>query len=128
MNRFNGYMNSHFSGCRLLARAQDAARGRKVTIHQIPGHWDVVGVSDGVDAWMAPTAASPFFKTATGDVSKIMRALEAGEDPGPVPDAPAGKKRVALVEVEPPVMKRGRVALEVEAPTTTKRNVRAKLS
>lgn len=101
MNRFNQYMNSHFSGCRLLARALDDCRNRRVTIHQIPGFWDVVGVTDGTDAWIAPAAAAPYFKTATGDVADIMRRLAAGEDVGPVPDAPPVRQRRALVTEQP---------------------------
>lgn len=101
MNRFNQYIASHFGGCRLLARAHDDCRDRRVTIHQIPGFWDVVGVTDGTDAWIAPASAGAFFRTATGDVADIMRRLQAGEDVGPVPDAPPAKKRRALVDEQP---------------------------
>lgn len=101
MNRFNAYMNSHFSGCRLLARARDVARNRDVTIHQIPGFWDVVGVSDGVESWVAPTSTGSFFKTATGDVADIMRRLQAGEPVGSVPELPTKRARIALEDDEP---------------------------
>ena len=37
-------------GERLIARARDTSRGRDVTIHAMPGYWDVVGISDGTDA------------------------------------------------------------------------------
>jgi hypothetical protein len=116
VSKFNHYMNSHFSGCRLIARARDTCRERDVTIHQIPGYWDVVGVSDGTDAWVAPTSTGPFFKTATGDVTKIMRALEAGEELPPVPDAPAKdqtRRRAVLIDdAEQPPPKRTRTPLE----------------
>jgi hypothetical protein len=44
MNRFNEYMSSNFrsGGCRLIARARDNCRNRDVTIHAMPGYWDVV--------------------------------------------------------------------------------------
>lgn len=102
MSKFNHFMSTHFSGggCRLIARARDACRNRDVTLHQIPGYWDVVGVSDGVDAWIAPCAASPFFKTATGDVAQIMRALQAGDPLPEVPERP--RRRVALLDAPAP--------------------------
>lgn len=110
-------MNSHFSGCRLLARARDTSRNRDVSLHQIPGHWDVVGVSDGVDAWIAPCAAGPFFKTATGNVVDIMRRLQAGEPVAEVPDAPRAKRaRVQMDDDEPAPRpaKRARVIEEAQ--------------
>jgi hypothetical protein len=118
VSKFNLYLNNHFAGygCRLIARARDTSRGRDVTIHAIPGYWDVVGVSDGTDAWIAPTAAGPFFKTSTGDVGKIMKALEAGDPLPPVPDAPQaspGRRRVILLDdsdASPP--RRSRTPLE----------------
>jgi hypothetical protein len=100
-------MASHFSGCRLIARARDLCRDRNVTIHAIPGYYDVVGVSDGTDAWVAPCSAGPFFKTSTGDVTKIMRALQAGEPLPPVPDLPnEGTTRRVLLKQEPEIPRR----------------------
>lgn len=103
MSKFNVYLNTHFkgSGCRLIARAFDDCRNRRVEIHAMPGHYDVVGVTDGTDAWVAPASAGLFFKTASGDCADIMRRLQAGEDLPPVPDAPARKGRVALEDDEP---------------------------
>lgn len=102
MSRFNEYINCHFGGygCRLIARARDEHRGRDVTLHQIPGYWDCVGVSDGTDAWIAPAAASPFFRTATGDVADILRRLQAGDPIPVVPDAPP-RRRVRLDDATP---------------------------
>lgn len=120
MNRFNHYMNSHFSGCRLLARAHDDCRNRRVTIHQVPGHWDVVGVSDGTDSWIAPVTAGAFFRTATGDVADIMRRLQAGEEVGAVPDAPK-RSRIALVDEEEPQPRPRRRILEEAAQQPAKK-------
>lgn len=103
MSRFNHYMNSHFSGCRLLARARDECRNRNVSLYQVPGYWDCVGVSDGTDSWIAPASAAPFFKTATGDVADILRRLQAGEPLPEPPEAPRPRQRVKLEEEEPQV-------------------------
>lgn len=120
MNRFNTYMNTHFraSGCRLIARAVDKCRERRVEIFAMPGHYDVVGVTDGTDAWVAPASAGLFFHTATGDCSDIMRRLQAGEELPPVPDFPTKRARVSLEDDEPaPRPKRSRVQVEEDEPT-----------
>lgn len=127
MGKFTSYLNVHFRGlgCRLIARAFDEHRGRRVDISAIPGYWDIVGVSDGTDAWIAPATAGLFFKTASGDCAEIMRRLQAGEELPPIPDAPAPKRqRLALDEEEPqPRPRKPRVALETEdiTPRRTRR-------
>lgn len=126
MSKFNVYMNSHFSagGCRLIARARDTSRQRDVKLFAIPGHYDVVGVSDGVDAWVAPAAAGPFFKTATGDCVKLLQKLQAGEALPAVPDAPAivvARRRVVLQGDGPPPP--DPAALAAAAVTTRRRHV-----
>lgn len=59
-NRYNQHMNNHFSGCRLLAKAYDPYRFRNVELRLIPGEFDVIGITDGVDAWVSPTCIDPF--------------------------------------------------------------------
>jgi hypothetical protein len=85
MGKFTTFMNAHFksSGCRLIARAFDKCRSRRVELYAVPGYWDCVGVSDGTDAWIAPATAGLFFGTATGDCADLMRRLQAGEELGP---------------------------------------------
>lgn len=121
MTRFNFFMNTHFSSCRLIARARDLCRNRNVTIHQIPGYWDVVGISDGIDSWVAPViSAGPFFRTATGDVEHIMKCLQAGDPLPPVPDAP--RRRVTLTETsDSPPPRRPRVTLMNDTQPATRR-------
>jgi hypothetical protein len=94
--RFNHYLNAHFQQgeCRLIAHARDDCRQRDVRLYAIPGFWDVVGVTDGTDAWIAPAAAAPFFKTATGDVADIMRKLRNGDSLPPVPGRPRPRVRL----------------------------------
>lgn len=116
MNRYNEYMHTHFrsGGCRLIARAHDDCRNRDVTIHAMPGYFDVVGVSDGTDAWVAPASAGLFFKTATGDCAELMRMLKAGDALPPVP-ALRARTRVHLDDPQPqPAVRRPRAHLEEE--------------
>jgi hypothetical protein len=116
MNRFNEYMSSNFrsGGCRLIARARDNCRNRDVTIHAMPGYWDVVGVTDGVDAWVAPASAGLFFGTATGDCADLMRRLQAGEPLPPVPET-RSRKRVILDDPQPlTAVRRERAQLKEE--------------
>lgn len=100
--KFNAFMLSHFktAGCRLIARAHDECRNRDVTLYALPGYWDVVGVSDGTDAWIAPASAGLFFKTATGDCADLLRRLRAGDPLPPVPGMPGGRPRVRLADEE----------------------------
>lgn len=72
--RFNEFFKNHWAGCRLLANARDEHRNRDVRIYQVPGEFDFVGVSDGVDAWIAPTSINPF----SVDVRKLLGEIRAG--------------------------------------------------
>lgn len=94
--RFNSYLNGHFKSCRLLATARDTHRERDVRVYQIPGEFEIVGVCDGVDAWIAPVTAGVYFRTAEGDLVETMRRLRAGEPIGPVVEMKAKPKRERL--------------------------------
>lgn len=74
MNRFNEYMANHFGSCRLLAHAQDLHRNRMVKIYQVPGHMDVCGVTDGVEAWIAPVSPNLF----SVNVARLYEDIAAG--------------------------------------------------
>lgn len=54
MANYKHYMNTNYAGCRLLAEAYDHCRARNVRLFALPGRIDVVGVTDGVDKWIAP--------------------------------------------------------------------------
>ena len=123
MSRFNTYINTHFSSCRVIARAFDDCRGREVTLHQIPGHWDAVGVTDGTDAWVAPAAAAPFFRTATGNVAEILRRLQAGEPLPEIPDAPPRKRQRVRLD-DPPASSQPAATPQ---PTATERRPRVRI-
>lgn len=109
--RFNHYLQAHFrqGECRLIALAHDSCRNRDVRLYAVPGHWDVVGVTDGVDAWIAPASAGLFFGTATGDCADLMRRLKAGEDLPPIAGMP--RPRVRLEDTPVIVSGRSRVRI-----------------
>lgn len=88
MSRYNNYFASHFSSCRLLKVGRDPHRGRDVKIYAIPGEFDVVGISDGTDSWVAPVATG-FLE----DVRKMLVRIQAGEDVKPL--VSAGRRRIA---------------------------------
>ena len=117
-NTFNHLFTNHFSNCRLLGKGYDPHRQREVEFRQVPGHFDIVGITDGVDAWICP-ANSPF-------IVKVKQALDeilAGGNPPVVmlardDDQPAKKqrKRVAVDEEEAPPQPRARRRVVEEDP------------
>jgi hypothetical protein len=74
MANFAHYFNSRFAGCRLLAKAWDQHRERDVSIYQIPGQVDCVGVSDTIDRWIAPVAPELF----NVNIHQLFRDLQSG--------------------------------------------------
>jgi len=121
MANWKHYINSGFAGCRLLAYARDYCRDRDVRIYQIPGQVDAVGISDGVDAWIAPVRADVF----SVNVARLFDDMQAGRElPKPVPpvrrgrvrlepeDAPLPIRKPRVVIAEPINQRRSRVQLE----------------
>ena len=97
MSRFNHLMQDHFRTCQLLAKGHDEHRNRDVEIREIPGALDVFGISDGVDAWIAPkNVISDLFERAR----KSLTAIYEGREPSI--DAPARRKRRVLIEDDEP--------------------------
>jgi hypothetical protein len=104
MSRFNNFMNSHFSGCQLLAKTRDLCRQRDVSVFRIPGEVECVGVSDGTDSWIAPVIANPF----SFDLIKLFKDFADGI-PVKLPlighqpsDGPVKSRRKLLNEDPPP--------------------------
>lgn len=58
--RYNHHFQNHFGSCVLLAKAHDPYRNRNVELRLLPGEFDVVGVTDGTDCWIAPVVNDPF--------------------------------------------------------------------
>ena len=75
MNRWNSQINSHFSGCPVIATAYDPYRERQVTLHALPGQFDIVGITDGTDAWIAPSNIHPF----SVNIPKLLETFKKGE-------------------------------------------------
>lgn len=63
-------MTSRFVGCRRIAMARDETKNRDVRLYALPESFDVVGVNDGIDCWIAPTSGDPFG-------AGVKQALEA---------------------------------------------------
>lgn len=99
MANYKTYINSHFSACRLIAYARDNCRDRDVRLYLLPGHDDVVGVSDGVDAWIAPAVAD----IMSVNVRRLVDDIRAGR-PVPKPEPPSALKRRRLLEAEEQVV------------------------
>lgn len=98
MSRFNTYFANNFSGCRLLAYARDPHRGRDISIYQMPGFVEEVGVTDGVDKWICPVIANPF----SVNIIDLMRHVLAGEPiPTPVKPGVGKTSRRAVIGEEP---------------------------
>jgi len=77
---FKHHIQAHFQACYKLADAKDPHRNRDVRLYLIPGEQRYVGVSDGVDAFVAPVDINPFGV----DVRKLIgEYLSTGKLPGP---------------------------------------------
>lgn len=108
MNAYKHHFANHFKSCRLLGKGHDPHRNREVEFRAIPGNFDLVGITDGVDAWICP-ASSPF-------ILKIKQALEqirGGGNPDVVfltqeGSAPTKKRKHVEEEQEPPPRPRQR--------------------
>lgn len=72
--RYNRHFENHFGSCVLLAKTHDPYRDRDVQLRLIPGEFDVVGVTDGTDAWVAPVSGDPF----SLGISRIIESVRAG--------------------------------------------------
>lgn len=109
---FKDYINRHFDGCRLLAHARDEHRNRDVRVFALPGHFDVVGVTDGTDAWVAPVICDPF----SVKVSQLLADLRAGVDV-PVAGKPLGHRQRVRIQPDPPAP-RPRIRICAQPETT----------
>lgn len=103
MANYKHYFNNGFAGCRLLAHAHDNHRDRSVRVYQIPGEVECVGVTDGVDKWIAPVIANPF----SLNIGDLIKRLASGEqiklpvNADPPAKAPVKSTRRALLPDSP---------------------------
>lgn len=96
MANYKYYFGNGFAGCKLLAHTRDVYRERDVRVFMIPGEFDVVGVTDGTDCWIAPVAADPF----RVNVADLIRRVRAGE-PITVSEPPKRPRRALIDEAQP---------------------------
>lgn len=94
MSRYNLLINTHFSSCRLLVEGHDPHRDRKVKVFMVPGDFSVVGLTDGVDSWIAPTSVAP-----SDLFDKVRRVLHDIQNGKHVEVAQVGRARI---RVQPP--------------------------
>lgn len=92
MSSFKFHLDSHFRNCQQLAHARDEHRNRDVTIHLIPGRFDIVGINDTVDAWVAPVAADPF----SVNIKRMLDDIQAGKPIHEVVQHPPRKRKQLL--------------------------------
>ena len=96
--RFNHLFASQFGSCRLLKKGHDPHRNRDVRIYALPGEFEIVGMTDGVDCWVAPVATG-FLE----DVRKLLARIRAGEDVRAVEDdRPPARRRINVSEGQSP--------------------------
>lgn len=131
MSRFNNYFTSGFSGCKLVATGYDPHRERDVRMFLIPGHIDVLGVTDTVDSWIAPLS-SPFLEK----VAKAVASHFAGHPPAfPIvlgtrpgaPDGPRAGVRVRLRATPPEDPQPARKRVKLLPPEEPRKRVRVTL-
>lgn len=89
---FNVHLRSQFSGCRLLGNGHDPHRNRDVRFYAIPGQFDVVGITDGAESFIAP-ASSPFL----APYKKALDDLHQGKEPQPI-NTPRRRERHSFEE------------------------------
>lgn len=86
--KYNHLFNTHFSGCLHIAGYHDPHRNRNVKIFMVPGDHSVVGICDGVDAWVAPVNIMvPGHSGGPGkvDLVAILQSVRDGTFKGPAP-------------------------------------------
>jgi hypothetical protein len=110
--RYNHHLQNHFKSCRLLKRGRDPHRERDVEYRLLPGEFEVVGIFDGVDSFVAQVS-----KEFMPDIFRIMEQIREGQDPPAIIDEIKSRGRVTLsntAEVHPQVKHRVRVGVESE--------------
>lgn len=111
MSKYNHYFQSHFAGCLLLANAFDPHRNRQVELRMLPGEFEIVGVSDGTDAWIAPVSGDPF----SVSVKRILENIRNGKMPAQ--QRQRARVLIDVAEDAPPASGKARRRVEFIEPT-----------
>ena len=79
--KYNHLFESHFQGCLHLASYHDSHRKRDAKVFMVPGDHEIVGISDGVDSWIAPANTS----VAGYSLLALLESVRAGTFQGATP-------------------------------------------
>lgn len=99
MSRFNHYFQNQFAGCVVLAIGRDESRDRDIRVVALPGEFTMVGLADGVDAWVAGvnSMGSPLIAQAAARLKLLANGtLHLTPTPG------ARRRAVLSLEDDPP--------------------------
>jgi hypothetical protein len=80
--KWNSYMNNHFGGCRVVQRGHDPHRNRAVTVYALPGEFELVGITDTCESWIAPVNVG-FLQQARRNLDRLRQGLEPVVDSAP---------------------------------------------
>jgi hypothetical protein len=92
--KYNHLFESRFQGCLHLAGYHDPNRKRDVKVFMVPGDHSVVGIWDGVDAWVAPSNTT----VAGTDLVALLESVRNGTFAG----AAAVKTYRRMIRLESP--------------------------
>lgn len=110
MPDYKHYMNNGMRGCRLIAYKHDPHRNRDVRAFAVPGQFDVVLLTDGVDSWVCPAMKGhPYFD----DYWQLLNKIANGEPiPPPTPIVHRARVRAAAEPQPDPEPARKRVRIQ----------------
>jgi hypothetical protein len=99
ISSFKYWMGSKFEGCIHIASTHDPYRNRDVKVFAMPGDFELVGISDGVDCWICPVSANPFIRFGV-DVKALLGTLRDGTFRGPALAGTLQRRRI--IDQQPP--------------------------
>lgn len=91
-------LRNHFRGHTLLGEMEDSNRGRTVRAYLIKDRTDIVGVSDGVDSWIA----GPHSCLYSLNLPEVIAAISRGEAIVPKLVSPKAKRLRHSLSDDPP--------------------------
>lgn len=122
ISSFKYWINNRFEGCVHIATTHDPYRNRDVKVYAMPGDFELVGISDGVDCWVAPVSANPFIRFGV-DVKKLLGLLREGTFKGPANAGTLERRRIISQEMSEDYVRK-RIELAVAAtPTPASRRI-----
>jgi hypothetical protein len=125
MSSFKHWMSVKFEGCRHIASTHDPYRKRDVKVFAMPGDFELVGISDGTDSWIAPVSANPFVSQGI-DVKKLLSQLREGTLVAPA-DSSRTRHRIIIDQSRRPTDERGptlgRRLINPQPETPTRRRI-----